>query len=117
MIIQMSDPTVFPESGVTLPGADLTIISSDGIKFKVHKAQLVAHREPFKEKFEDGSTGPEVPLDETAAVLARLLPYAYPDFIPVSAIKFPRDFKFVQAIHKYKVGTPRCDEDARGVDK
>ncbi|KAL8276882.1 hypothetical protein RQP46_010710 [Phenoliferia psychrophenolica] len=60
-----SDPTVFSENGVTLPGSDLTIISKDGIKFHVHKMNLAVHSAPFRDMVELGSTGQsEVNLTE-----------------------------------------------------
>ncbi|KAL8276903.1 hypothetical protein RQP46_010731 [Phenoliferia psychrophenolica] len=97
------DPSIFSENGVTLPGSDLTIISSDGVKFLVHKRRLACTSEIFDNMLEDGSPGGEVTLVESAAVLARLLPFAYPAIVLPFTVKFPEDLEFIEAIYKYEV--------------
>ncbi|KAL8276901.1 hypothetical protein RQP46_010729 [Phenoliferia psychrophenolica] len=98
-----SDLTLFTENGVTLAGSDLSVVSSDGVKFQVHKRHLACASEIFNDMLEVGGSGDEVTLVESAAVLARLLPFAYPKVIPPFSISFPEDLCFIQAINKYQI--------------
>ncbi|KAL8292731.1 hypothetical protein RQP46_001343 [Phenoliferia psychrophenolica] len=67
-----SKNSTFSAEGVDLPGSDLTVISSDGVIFKVHKKNLECASEVFADMLEVSSSGgSEVTLVEPANVLAR----------------------------------------------
>ncbi|KAK4701955.1 oxysterol-binding protein-related protein 3/6/7, partial [Phenoliferia sp. Uapishka_3] len=94
----------FTSEGVELPNSDLTIISSDGIKFHVHKSRLANASEVFDAMLEAGSAeSKDVTLVEPAAILARILPFAYPKIVPATKLELPDDLALVNAIKKYEV--------------
>lgn len=59
--------------------ADVTLKSSDGVRFRVHKARLATVSVMFRDMFENGTDDAGVvSVGETAATLGVLLPMCYP---------------------------------------
>ncbi|KAL8287218.1 hypothetical protein RQP46_003670 [Phenoliferia psychrophenolica] len=88
--------------------ADLEIHSSNGVAFRVHKANLLASSKTFADMFEstaeraeDGKL-PIITLTERASVLEKILPYCYPR--PVAPPwEFWGDMKLFEALDKYEI--------------
>jgi hypothetical protein len=78
--------------------SDITIQSSDGVLFRLHKANL---------KISSGSWNVEMPdyqLSETSAVLDLLFQFCYPERQPdLDSIDFDNLTKLAEAAEKYKV--------------
>ncbi|KAL8287219.1 hypothetical protein RQP46_003671 [Phenoliferia psychrophenolica] len=90
--------------------ADLKIHSSDGIAFRVHKANLLASSKTFANMFEATSepsqegTLPIIELTEPAAVLERILPYCYPNAVAPWELDLPKgDLELFGALDKYEL--------------
>ncbi|KAK4704015.1 hypothetical protein P7C70_g2204, partial [Phenoliferia sp. Uapishka_3] len=102
-----SQALIFTSDGVDLPGSDISVISSDGKIFRVHKNNLACASITFADMLDVGGSmpgsGPEVKLVEPATVLARMLPFAYPRIISPYSIDFIADFHIAQALFKYQV--------------
>ncbi|KAK4702620.1 hypothetical protein P7C70_g3603, partial [Phenoliferia sp. Uapishka_3] len=94
---------LFTEAGITLPYSDLTIVSSDDKLFHVHKFNLASASITFSDMLEVGESGSEVALVEPAAILARLLPFAYPHISENIKIDIESDFVLLEALFKYEV--------------
>ncbi|KAK4704011.1 hypothetical protein P7C70_g2203, partial [Phenoliferia sp. Uapishka_3] len=103
-------PTFTPD-GVDLPGSDISVISSDGKIFRVHKSNLMCASETFADMLEVGSGSAEVTLVESGTVLARMLPFAYPQTIPISQLDIISDFQFADALFKYQVAFRGGEKD------
>lgn len=91
---------------VDLPGSDLTLKSSDGILFKVHRINLEMHSQVFADA--GGSTIPStdewVPLAEPAAVLEVMIKYMYLQRQPdLAVLPFEVLAGVAEAVEKYGV--------------
>ncbi|KAK4699942.1 hypothetical protein P7C70_g6312, partial [Phenoliferia sp. Uapishka_3] len=79
-------------------------VCKSGIEFQVHKSRLAFASEVFSDMLEVGSTkSMEVTLVEPATVLARLLPFAYPEVIPPLRLVLPEDMDLLKALKKYEL--------------
>ncbi|KZV63400.1 hypothetical protein PENSPDRAFT_211745 [Peniophora sp. CONT] len=83
--------------------ADLTFESSDGVQFKVHRANLATHSHVFPGN-EITNDGESVRLEETAQVLELLLLHIYPDPAPdLDKESFPTICALAEAAEKYQL--------------
>ncbi|KAL8287294.1 hypothetical protein RQP46_003746 [Phenoliferia psychrophenolica] len=90
--------------------ADLEVHSSDGIAFRVHKANLLASSKTFADMFdatseavEDGEL-PTIELTESSATLERILPYCYPRPVAPWELDLPSgDLELFGALDKYEI--------------
>lgn len=85
-----------------------------GVKHRVHRANLLSASKVWRDLFEIGSAGEEVPeitMDEDNKTLEWLLQFLYPEPVTLPAPKLPRDWPLVCALDKFEVRTRR----ARGV--
>ncbi|KAL8287297.1 hypothetical protein RQP46_003749 [Phenoliferia psychrophenolica] len=90
--------------------ADLELHSSDGVAFRVHKANLLASSKTFADMFEstceaaEGGDLPTLELTESAATLERILPYCYPNAVEPWVLDLPTgDLELFGALDKYEV--------------
>ncbi|KAL8287221.1 hypothetical protein RQP46_003673 [Phenoliferia psychrophenolica] len=94
--------------------ADLEIHSSDGVAFRVHKANLLASSKTFADMFDSTSEAPldgdlpMIELTEPAAILERILPYCYPNSVAPWELDLPTgDLELFGALDKYEAsGSP-----------
>ncbi|KAI5480546.1 hypothetical protein MNV49_000242 [Pseudohyphozyma bogoriensis] len=89
--------------------ADLTLLSSDNVKFAVHRYNLAAASQVFSDMIQLGQPhGPthkqeDVKLEETAEVLEIVLPYTYPAWVKPFELDFPKSFDVIKAFDKYGI--------------
>ncbi|KAF8182745.1 hypothetical protein K438DRAFT_1839702 [Mycena galopus ATCC 62051] len=95
------------------PDADIIILSSDGVLFKVHRKNLVAHSGVFEGA--ETATRPEngaepVELTEPADVLGLLLQFMYAQPPDLQALEFRELAALAEAVEKYMVysALPSC---------
>ncbi|KAH7340681.1 hypothetical protein B0J17DRAFT_652395 [Rhizoctonia solani] len=84
------------------PGGDLTLKSSDGVKFQVHTVLLGLSSSVFREMFANGIRASDEPVivGEDSEALSMLLRCSYPNEMPT--LDSLREFKIVlEAAHKY----------------
>ncbi|KAJ7897694.1 hypothetical protein B0H14DRAFT_2283433, partial [Mycena olivaceomarginata] len=101
-----SQPTLNPP--VCALDADLTILSSDGVIFKVHRKNLEVHSDIFADAEHITGTGKggdeSVKLSESAAVLDLLFQYMYRQPQPdLRIVDFPVAAALAEAAGKYMV--------------
>ncbi|EPQ56269.1 hypothetical protein GLOTRDRAFT_120843 [Gloeophyllum trabeum ATCC 11539] len=105
-------PTTHPEGPITIcpaPAPDLTLITSDGASFLVHKSILSIHSPIFSDMLAVGAASPspsqiaEVSLTEDARTLEGLLRYCYPmkDSTPALQDDLGRLWAIRRAANKY----------------
>lgn len=104
--VPVCQPTLNPP--VCAPDADLAILSSDGVIFKVHRKNLEVHSEIFADAEHvtgTGNVGEEsVGLSESAAVLDLLFQYMYRQPQPdLRTVDFPVAAALAEAAGKYMV--------------
>ncbi|KAJ7770352.1 hypothetical protein B0H14DRAFT_349951 [Mycena olivaceomarginata] len=90
--------------------ADITISSSDGVTFKVHRKHLEVHSDVFADAALANATRPDnaggeiVKLSETSAVLDLLFQYMYRQPQPdLKSVEFPVFAGLAEAAEKYVV--------------
>ncbi|KAL8287216.1 hypothetical protein RQP46_003668 [Phenoliferia psychrophenolica] len=90
--------------------ADLEIQSSNGVAFRVHKANLLASSKTFADMFDSTSEPsqngklPTIELTERASILERILPYCYPIAVPLWDLDLPKwDLRMFEALDKYEI--------------
>ncbi|KAJ7759283.1 hypothetical protein B0H14DRAFT_2974575 [Mycena olivaceomarginata] len=97
-LYQITQRVLAMQSERFCPGdADMTISSSDGVTFKVHRKHLEVHSDVFA----DAVNATEiVKLSETSAVLDLLFQYPQPD---LKSVDFPVFAGLAEAAEKYVV--------------
>lgn len=94
---------------IDMPGSDFTVISSDGVRFRVHKANLATSSNILSDMLEVGQpvggkgNRETVTLVERAEVLERVLPFVYPKFVPPLEPKLPGDEELLETLFKYEI--------------
>ncbi|ORY82970.1 hypothetical protein BCR35DRAFT_352127 [Leucosporidium creatinivorum] len=90
--------------------ADVILVSSDNVGFRVHRANLCASSTIFKDMFDVGSevSGaqelPTVPLQESSATLEVVLPYIYPKRLKSFALEqLEMIYQIIRALDKYGI--------------
>ncbi|KAM0746969.1 hypothetical protein T439DRAFT_329243 [Meredithblackwellia eburnea MCA 4105] len=102
----MSEPEkIYSEAFPSSNGGDTIIVSSDGIKFSVHKGNLRAGSDTLSDMFEIAMDGPEasVDMEEKAEVFEVVLPYLYPKKVPKFNPDLPKMFEVFRAFDKYQI--------------
>lgn len=102
-LLQCNSVLRITPSPVNAADSDITISSSDGVLFKVHKRNLAAHSEVFPEG--DLATNDEVVLlTEESSTLELLFQYMYRQPQPdITELPFERLSKLAEAAEKYRV--------------
>lgn len=102
-----NEQTITDSETINMPGADFAIVSSDKVRFRVHRAKLAAASIVFGDMLDVGtgpsSGGETVDLVESADVLARILPFIYPNVISPIDLCFPKDDEFIEALLKFEM--------------
>ena len=91
---------------VNAADSDITLQSSDGVFFKVHRKDLEVHSEGFAgaDAISPGTSGDEVVLSETSAVLELLLQHMYRGTRPdLRKVDFKTLSGLAEAAEKYQV--------------
>jgi hypothetical protein len=83
------------------------LLPYSGVRFLVHKVNLMTSSHVFADLFETATSGdqerPSIDLEESAEILERLLGYCYPQVNPAWDFDVEDDRDFVNAIDKYHV--------------
>ncbi|KAI5479011.1 hypothetical protein MNV49_004415 [Pseudohyphozyma bogoriensis] len=88
--------------------ADVILVSSDEIHFKVHRTNLIAGSPILKDLLEVSSTNfnsetVKVEMSESSNELLQLLPYFYPSLVPPKKVVLPGVWTLVKLADKFEV--------------
>ncbi len=82
------------------------------VVFRTNKANVASGSFVFRDMFETGSGGDEIPVAEAGKVLEAVLPYCYPDSIEPIDVDSKTFWEVLKAFDKYQVRPPQTHGQA-----